>query len=288
MALRGEPAYSKQPIISLPENPDNSRQTIVNPAAPKLIPHSVKLPNLVVATPAPQPPVAGATRSPSQLTVPWLAAAPVPPPEENTSRRLSDLNLQGHAPSVVEPPPDLASVERKLGDINVAHAEPQIEAPKLPVPEQRASAGGGQGAQAVPAPPPASVGGSGLQSAGQLIALGLDPAPAAGPIEVPAGNRRGIFAATPEGKPGAPGLPEIAASGTGPGGTAKGGAGGPGDRKLRQSGGHLRGRRTGRQHAGGGRWKDAGQYLCRRAKERHHRRRSPGARHSPPDAPAPV
>jgi len=229
VALRGEPAYSKQPIISLPANPDNSRQTIVNPAAPKLIPHSVKLPNLVVATPAPRPPVAGATRSPSQLTVPWLAAAPVPPPEENTSRRLSDLNLPGHAPSVVEPPPDLASVERKLGDINVAHAEPQIEAPKLPVPEQRASAGGGQGAQAVPAPPPASVGGSGLQSAGQLIALGLDPAPAAGPIEVPAGNRRGIFAATPEGKPGAPGLPEIAASGSGPGGTAKGGAGGPGN-----------------------------------------------------------
>jgi len=229
VALRGEPAYSKQPIISLPANPDNSRQTIVNPAAPKLIPHSVKLPNLVVATPAPQPPVAGAPRSPSQLTVPWLAAAPVPPPEENTSRRLSDLNLQGHAPSVVEPPPDLASVERKLGDINVAHAEPQIEAPKLPVPEQRASAGGGQGAQAVPPPPPASVGGSGLQSAGQLIALGLDPAPPAGPIEVPAGNRRGVFAATPEGKPGAPGLPEIAASGTGPGGTAKGGAAGPGN-----------------------------------------------------------
>jgi len=228
VALRGEPAYSKQPIISLPENPDNSRQTIVNPAAPKLIAHSVKLPNLVVATPAPQPPVAGATRSASQLTVPWLAAAPVPPPEENASRRLSDLNLPGRAPSVVEPPPDLASVERKLGDINVAHAEPQIEAPKLPVPEQRASAGGGQEVQAVQPPPPASVGGSGL-SAGQLIALGLDPAPAAGPIEVPAGNRRGIFAATPEGKPGAPGLPEIAGGGTGPGGTAKDGGGGPGN-----------------------------------------------------------
>jgi len=225
VALRGEPAYSKQPIISLPKNPDNSRQTIVNPAAPKLIPHSVKLPNLVVATPAPQPPVAGVTRSPSQLTVPWLAAAPVPPPEENTSRRLSDLNLQGHAPSVVEPPPDLASVERKLGDINVAHADPQIEAPKLPVAEQRASAGGGQGAQPVPPPPPVSVGGSGLQSAGQLIALGLDPAPAAGPIEVPAGNRRGVFAATPEGKPGAPGTPVISAAGTGPGGATTGGPG---------------------------------------------------------------
>ncbi|HYN15087.1 MAG TPA: TonB family protein [Terriglobales bacterium] len=229
VAQRGEPAYSKQPIISLPANHDNARQTIVNPAAPKLIPHAVKLPNLVVSTPAPEPPVAGATRSPSQLTVPWLTAAPVPPPGENTSRRLSDLNLQSRAPSVVEPPPDLASVERKLGDINVAHAEPQIEAPKLPAPEQRASAGGGEGAKAVPAPPAISVGGSGVQSAGQLIALSLDPAPPSGPIEIPAGNRRGAFAATPEGKPGAPGTPDISAGGTGPGGTAKGGAGGIGN-----------------------------------------------------------
>ena len=227
-ALRGEPAYSKQPIISLPEQPDNSRQTIVNPTAPKLIPRAVKLPNLVVATPQPQPPVAGATRSPSQLTMPWLAAAPVPPPEEDTSRRLSDLNAPGRAPSVVEPPPDLASVERKLGDINVAHAEPQVEAPKLPVTEQRASAGEGPGARTVPPPPPASAGGSGLQSAGQLIALGLDPAPPAGVIEVPEGNRRGIFSATPEGKPGAPGTPDIPAASAGPSGTATGGARGPG------------------------------------------------------------
>jgi TonB family protein len=61
-----------------------------------------------------------------------------------------------------------------------------------------------------------------------LIALGLDPALVSGPIEVPAGNRRGIFAATPEGKPGGPGIPEITVGGTGPGGTAKGGAGGTG------------------------------------------------------------
>ncbi len=93
--VHGQPVYSPQAIISLPENPDNARQTIVNPAAPKLIPHAVKLPNLVVATPAPEPPVAGATRSASQLTLPWLGAAVVPPPEENTSRRVADVNLPG-------------------------------------------------------------------------------------------------------------------------------------------------------------------------------------------------
>jgi len=225
LKVRGQPAYSRQPIISLPPHPDNARQTIVNPAAPRLIPHAVKLPNLVVSTPAPQPPAAGVTRSASQLTLPWLAAAPVPPPEANPSRRVADLNLQSRAPSVVEPPPDLESVKRKLGDINVAHADLQVEPPKLPAPEQRAVAGEGQGAHVVPPPPSVSAGGSAVQSAGQLIALGLDPAPASGPIEVPAGNRRGAFAATPEGKPDAPGTPDISAGRIGPGGTAVGGAG---------------------------------------------------------------
>lgn len=222
--LRGEPAYSPQPIISMPVNPDNARQTIVNPAAPHVTAHDVKLPNLVVSTPAPEPPVAGVTRSASQLTLPWLAAAPVPPPEENTSRRLADLNMPARTPSVVEPPPDSTAVERKPADINVAHTDPPVEAPKLPMPEQRASAGQGQTREthAVPQPPQISVGGSGLQSAGQLIALGLDPAPAAGPIEVPAGNRRGTFATTPEGKPGAPGTPDISVGGIGPVGTSNG------------------------------------------------------------------
>ena len=43
LKVRGQPAYSSQPIISLPQNPDNARQTILNPAAPKLIPQPVKL-----------------------------------------------------------------------------------------------------------------------------------------------------------------------------------------------------------------------------------------------------
>ena len=229
--VHGQPVYSPQAIISLPENPDNARQTVVNPAAPKLIPHAVKLPNLVVATPAPEPPVAGATRSASQLTLPWLGAAAVPPPEENTSRRVADLNMPGRAPSVVEPPPDPAAAHRQLADINIAHAEPQVAEPKLPAPEQRAAAGSNQEVRAVPPPPPVSVGGSGVQSSGQLLALGLDPVPAVGAIEVPAGNRRGTFAATPEGKPGASGTPDVSASAAGTakgtGGTGAGSAGVP-------------------------------------------------------------
>ncbi len=219
----GQPAYAKQPIISMPARADNSYQTIVNPAAPKLIPHEVKLPNLVASAQVPEPPVAAATRSTSQLTIPWLAAAAVPPPQSNAERRLSDLQLQSRAPAAVEPPPDPDAVKRKLGDINIAHAVPQPPAPALPVTEQRAQAAPAQPAHATPPPPPpVAIAGTAEKSVGQLIALGLNPVPPAGPIEVPAGNRRGVFAATPEGKLGAPGIPEITAGRDGNGGTTAG------------------------------------------------------------------
>jgi TonB family protein len=71
-------------------------------------------------------------------------------------------------------------------------------------------------------PPPPSVGATGTgRGGGQLIALSVHPAPAA--VSVPQGNRRGAFAATPQGKPGAPGTPDIQA-GAGDGG-ANGGSG---------------------------------------------------------------
>jgi TonB family protein len=60
----------------------------------------------------------------------------------------------------------------------------------------------------------------GASAAGQLLALGLNPASVQGPIPIPAGNRHGEFAAGPEGKPDAPGTPELK-----PGGNSAGGAG---------------------------------------------------------------
>jgi len=51
-----------------------------------------------------------------------------------------------------------------------------------------------------------------------MIALGINPTLPTGPVNVPTGNRRGEFAAGPEGKPGAAGTPEIKAGGTGSGG----------------------------------------------------------------------
>src|SRR5207245_11776061 len=71
-------------------------------------------------------------------------------------------------------------------------------------------------------PPPPAVAGTGTSSrAGQLIALSIHPAAINGPIDPPAGNRRGTFSATPQGKHGASGTPDVA-TGTGRDGSRTG------------------------------------------------------------------
>jgi TonB family protein len=100
-----------------------------------------------------------------------------------------------------------------LTDINIGRAQVVAPAPQLPMGEQHASAKitalGNAGAGVVPPPP--SVQGSGTAGNGRLIALNLHPTAPGGPVDPPAGNRRGTFAATPQGKPGAAGTPDIPA-----------------------------------------------------------------------------
>src|SRR5438445_7364633 len=75
----------------------------------------------------------------------------------------------------------------------------------------RAQSGlGGSGAEVVP-PPPSMQASHSADTGGRLIALGIRPA-VTPPAEPPVGNRRGTFAATPEGKTGAAGTPDVRAS----------------------------------------------------------------------------
>jgi TonB family protein len=72
-------------------------------------------------------------------------------------------------------------------------------------------------------PPPPSISGSGIaKSGGRLIALSIHPAMASAKLEAPAGNRRGSFAATPQGKAGAAGTPDVAGTDHAPGSTNSG------------------------------------------------------------------
>jgi TonB family protein len=86
-------------------------------------------------------------------------------------------------------------------------------APQLPLGEQRAASmvPMGNSASATVVPPPPSLQGSGASAEGRLIVLNLHPAAPSGPVDVPGGNRRGTFAATPTGKAGAAGTPDIPA-----------------------------------------------------------------------------
>jgi TonB family protein len=238
VSAKGDPAHAPQAIISVPPDADNRRQTIVTPPNLKLE-HDVQLPN-VVAWNRVQPaiPLAAATRRTSDVKLPALSTSVIAPPPE-MERQLRKAPMPAESPiapapdvdsrfsrhtaltpqqAVVAPPPgiELAST-RKLTDINIGHAEVVAPAPQLPMEEQhaaqRAMSGRAQAslgnAGAAVVPPPPSVQGAGTTSQqGRLIALNLEPVSPAAPVEVPEGNRKGTFAATPEGKAGASGTPD--------------------------------------------------------------------------------
>ncbi len=217
VAKKGQPAFARQPIISVPPEPDNRSQTIVTPPRIKLN-HEVPLPNIVAWSQTQVAvPLAATARSAAELKLPALPPAVVTPPPEvhRASVRRAPSAPQ---PAIVEPPPSVqTSSLRTLGDVNIGHAEVVAPAPQLPLAEQRTLASISQAtlgtASAAVVPPPPSLASTGTSDVGgRLIALSIHPAPPTSPaIEVPLGNRRGTFAATPEGKPDAPGTPDTAA-----------------------------------------------------------------------------
>jgi TonB family protein len=235
---KGEPEHSAQPIISVPEEADNRTQTIVTPSDIKLN-HDVPLPNIVAwSQDKAQPAMPLASTATANLRIPALPVAAVAPAPETmpTNRQQaptlsqtavaptadvtaeSSRSLRGPQAAIVQPPPSLdAASQRSLGDLNIGHSQVVAPAPEFPVDEQYApvgrtqtTLGGGAGSAAVP-PPPSIQGNAGSNPGGRIIALGIHPA-VMSPAELPAGNRRGTFAATPGGKTGAPGTPDIAAS----------------------------------------------------------------------------
>jgi TonB family protein len=230
---KGDPEHAAQPILSVPPEADNHKQTIVAPPNLKLD-HDVPLPN-VVAWNQVQPtiPLAATAARPSDLKIPTLPTSVIAPPPEVSRNKMDrapslsdsavapapDLNaavskrdMRMPQPSVVEPPPSVATAStRRLGDINIGHAQVVAPAPQLPMGEQhtRASVNAPTLGSAAVVPPPPSIQGNGVANkGGRLIALGIHPA-AVAPVEAPNGNRRGSFAANPDGKAGAAGTPNI-------------------------------------------------------------------------------
>jgi TonB family protein len=211
--VKGDPAYAPQPIISVPREASNQRQTIVAPPALKLD-HDVPLPNVVSWPKAPLAvPIAATERTVLAKTQSLDAPVVEPPPDVKMAS--SRHAIRGLQPAVVQPSPTVeAASARRVGDLNIAQAQVVAPAPQLPVEAQRARTSQARLGSASVVPPPPSVSGTGIARAGgRLIALSIHPAVASALMDAPSGNRRGSFAATPQGKAGAAGTPDIAGAG---------------------------------------------------------------------------
>jgi TonB family protein len=224
------PALPSQIVAPVPD---------VNQAANRNV---ASLSQSIVAPPPDVDP--GKVRAVASLSIDVVA--PAPDATATGSRRLNG-SVQS---AIVEPPPTVnAASVRRLGDINIGRSDVIAPAPQLPVAAQRTLGGLGGGSKAIVPPPPsldasagatssagsarsargaASLGASSAQvvppppsiqgsrsseGSGRIIALSLKPSVAPPPTP-PQGNRRGTFAAGPEGKPNAPGTPDVRGSGS--------------------------------------------------------------------------
>ena len=214
---KGDPVYAKQPFLSVPREADNRSQTIVVPPDLKLD-RDVPLPN-IVATGAIVPAI------PLDATRPSLSSARIIAPETQVVAPAPDVQfardrvVQAAMKSdVVAPPPEMTqSTKGRVGLMNIGPSDVVAPAPQLTLTEQHSLAARGKGilpgGSVQPVGPPPSVAAAGRASAGgRLIALGIHPVAPTGPVAVPGGNRRGTFAGTPQGKPGAAGTPDLVGS----------------------------------------------------------------------------
>jgi len=200
-----DPVPARQEIRSLPDAPDNLRQTIVAPPKVKLR-EDVNLPNIVAYAPAlPVQPLEASARE-ARLHLPSMLPEVVGPAAETGALR-SRSRLPSLAPQVVEPAPEVAQLKPRLA---LPDFQPNVAPPAPEVGSVRRGSSDGLARLlppvAAPVPPAPQVGDA-HHSSGQIVALSLHPAEVNAPLEVPLGNRRGAFAASPTGHAGAPGAP---------------------------------------------------------------------------------
>jgi len=202
---KDDPVLARQEIRSLPDAPDNLRQTIVTPPKVKLQ-HDVLLPNIVAYEPAlPVQPMEASARA-SSLRLPAMLPEVVAPAAETGSLH-SRKKTPSLVPLVVEPTPELSQIKPRLV---LPEFAPDVVQPAPEVGAVRRGSSGSLsrvlGPAAEPVPPVPQVGDA-RHGAGQLVALSLHPAEVNAPLEVPLGNRRGAFAASPAGRAEATGTP---------------------------------------------------------------------------------
>ncbi|HKF22488.1 MAG TPA: TonB family protein [Candidatus Angelobacter sp.] len=205
----GAPVVSRNRVVPLP---DGTPQIV--PPAEAVAEHSRLVfpvaPQVQVVAPA--NPVASDHARQAMLAM--NSPVVIPPSSEIAANDLSRLQLPAQAPQAVAAPPSAIASGHKLAQALPA-GQPDV-VPPAPTPGQRNLAALGMPGQDPDAVPPAQPVTSGMgrtqsREVGQLLALNARPAEPVGPLTVPGGNRRGEFAAGPEGHAGASARPETRA-----------------------------------------------------------------------------
>jgi TonB family protein len=214
---QGSPQPSKQTIISVPPEADNRTQTVVTAPALRLS-HPVPLPNMVSW--APKPPVIPAAMTEREISGlkartlnPSAIAAPVTGPAPEISKTMREPSSLLPASAVVAPAPEMNRIsERKPAEALATETNVVAPTPLLNTSERspRARLAAAEGNSV--APPAPSLSGPHDQ-ARKLIVLNASPVPPPAEDKVQIGNRRGTFAATPQGNSGSPGSPSTAGRG---------------------------------------------------------------------------
>ncbi|HXJ94424.1 MAG TPA: energy transducer TonB [Terriglobia bacterium] len=224
-------------IISNPREPDNVRQTIVQPdsIADRKIPTDVRLPNLTVADVAPAtqappkpapPPPESKPALPEQLA-PLPPAAPTAPavtlPTVAAPVPVANIETPASLPPAATPPappPKAASASNTPKPALPAPA-PSSAPPQTPA---RATTAASAGSTVPPATPAGSDSSGVTSGANRLISLSIEPAPKRDWITLPPGNRQGAFSVTPlDIRPGSPGGLQVGEDGAGKGAPGSGG-----------------------------------------------------------------
>jgi protein TonB len=214
---RAVPVQAAQEIRSLPNAPDNLRQTIVTPPNLKLK-NDVALPNLLAYGPTPAAPALEAASQTVKLQLPAMLPEVMAPAVEAGSLR-SRSKVPSFMPRVVEPSPEVAQINPRLAlpsfQPNVVQPAPEVGSVSRGASPNLARLLPSSGSDPVP---PSPTMGEAHHASGQLLALSLHPAEVRAPVEVPQGNRRGMFAVSPTGRADATGAPGAEASGANRGG----------------------------------------------------------------------
>jgi len=141
--------------------------------------------------------------------------APAPKLEKAAERNMLPLQASLGAPTVVQPAPNVGADFSRRARLNlpqqVVAPAPNLNSALLSA-RQRLNSQQLHSANAVVAPPPSLQGVRERQSNRQLIVLNVRPLAPAKAADVRVANRRGTFAATPEGKAGSAGTPDTVSS----------------------------------------------------------------------------